>query len=335
MSYEHLRSSLSARLLDRLPPALLNAVLCELDIISDDFEISRKSKDLIVTNDIPEIVKLYVASMAVENCKKTTLYDYKINLLLFFRTVCKSFTSVTTNDVRVFLFNQQAEKQWSPETTEHKRVIINSFFNWCVDNEYIARNPARQIKPLKLPKKKLKPLQQFELECFRNACQSDRERALVDFLYSTGCRVSEAAAMLLTDINWSERSVLVRHGKGDKERITYFNAEAELSMRRYLENRKGTDNHLFIAGRAPYVCLSRESLEADIRRIRKRIPDQLSVKVTPHTLRRTMGTSAVKHGCPIEQVKELLGHESLDTTMKYVTVSQEEVKYSHQKYLAG
>lgn len=335
MGYEMYRNSILNRLSDILPTGLLNNVMREIDIVSNDYTIEKSCTDLITTESLPEIVKIYIASMAVENCKKTTLRDYKGNLIMFFNTVCKPFNTVTTNDIRVFLFNQQQERGWSPETTEHKRVIINSFYNWLVDNEYITRNPAKMIKPLKLPKKKLKPLAQIELENFRDACQTDRERALVDFLFATGCRVSEAAAALLSDINWSEHSVIIRHGKGDKERITYINAEAELSLKRYLKNRKGEDEHLFVSGRAPYVGLSTTSLEGDIRRIRKRIPELLSVKVTPHTFRRTMGTLGVSRGCPIEQIKELLGHESLDTTMQYVTVSQEEVKYAHQKYLAG
>lgn len=335
MGYEMYRNSILNRLSDILPTGLLNNVMREIDIVSNDYTIEKSCTDLITTESLPEIVKIFIASMAVENCKKTTMRDYKNNLEIFFRSVRKPFNTVTTNDIRVFLFNQQQERGWTPGTTDHKRVVINSFYNWLVDNEYISRNPAKTIKPLKLPKKKLKPLAQIELENFRDACEKDRERALVDFLFATGCRVSEAAAVVLSDINWTEHSITIRHGKGDKERVTYINAEAELSLKKYLKNRKGTDEHLFVSGRAPYTGLTTESLEGDIRRIRKRIPELLSVKVTPHTLRRTMGTTAVKRGCPIENVKELLGHESLDTTMQYVTVCQDEVKYAHQKYLAG
>lgn len=334
-SYEQYRHSILTRLTDRLPAGLLNDVMQEIDLVSNDYTIERSCTDLITTEAVPEIVKVFIASMAVENCKKTTLRDYRMNLLKFFDVVRKPFNAVTTNDIRVYLFTQQQERGWTPETTEHKRVVINAFFNFLLNNEYISRNPAKPIKPTRLPKKKLKPLQQIELEHFRNACITDRERALVDFLFSTGCRISEAAAATLSDINWADRSFLIRHGKGDKERMTYFNAEAEISLRRYLESERGKDPHLFVTHRPSHKALNVATLEKDIRMIRSRIPDLLSVRVTPHTFRRTMGTSAVRRGCPIEQVGALLGHESLDTTLQYVTIAKEDVKYAHQKYMAG
>ena len=331
MSYEMFRNSLLTRLVDKFPAKLLNDVMQEIDLLSQDYTFEKACTDIITLDAIPEMVKNYIASMAVENCKKTTLRDYKMNLVMFFDRIRKPYTAVTTNDIRCYLFGMQQEKGWTPETMEHKRVIINSFFNWLVANEYLNRN-----KPTRLPKRKLKPLTQIELEHFRNACQTERERALVDFLFSTGCRISEATAVTLDDINWSDRSVIIRHGKGDKERTTYFNAEAEISMKKYLNsNSHGSSNHLFVKTKAPFTEVTKEALEKVIREIRGRIPELLSVKVTPHTFRRTMGTLAVARGCPIEQIKELLGHESLDTSMQYVTLSQEETKHSHNKYLAG
>ena len=336
VSYEMFRNSLLTKLVERLPAKLLNDVMHEIDLLSQDYTFEKACTDIITLDTIPEMVKNYIASMAVENCKKTTLRDYKMNLVMFFDRIRKPYTSVTTNDIRCYLFGMQQEKGWTPETMEHKRVIINSFFNWLVANEYLNRNPAGKIKPTRLPKRKLKPLTQIELEQFRNACQTERERALVDFLFSTGCRISEAVAVTMDDINWADKSIIIRHGKGDKERTVYFNAEAELSMKRYINNvERGTDNHLFIKSKAPFTGVTKEAMEKLIREIRGRIPELLSVKVTPHTFRRTMGTLAVSRGCPIEQIKELLGHESLDTTMQYVTISQEETRHSHNKYLAG
>lgn len=335
MSYEQYRHSILTRLSDILPADIVNRVMHEIDSVSVDYTIERSCTDLIAVDSLPEAVKAYLASMAVENCKRSTLSDYKHILLAFFKRLGKPFTTVTTNDIRQYLFNRKTERNWVPETMEHNRIVINAFFSWLVDNEYLNRNPAKPIKPAKINKKKLKPLGQMELEHFRDACETDRERALVDFLYATGCRITEATQVTLDDIDWTDRSVVIRHGKGDKERITYFNAEAELSMKRYIKNRNGNDRHLFVSGRAPYTGLTRESLEKDIRNIRNRIPELLSVKVTPHTFRRTMGTMAVRHGCHIEQVKELLGHASLDTTMQYVTILQDDMKHSHGKYLAG
>ena len=336
VSYEMFRNSLLTRLTDKLPAKLLNDVMCEVDMLSQDFSFERACTDLITVEDVPEVVKAFIASMAVRNCSTQTLKDYRGVLLRFFQKVSKPFTSVTANDIRCYLFQSQAERNWAATSVEHNRTVIAALFTWLVDNEYLSRNPAKNIRPTKLPKKKLPPLKQIELEEFRNACITPREKALVDFLFATGCRVSEAAAMMITDIDWRECSALVRHGKGDKQRTVYFNAEAELSMKKYLDsiNWRG-DGHLFTKTRAPYTGVSREALEMEVRKIRNRIPDKLSFKVVPHSFRRTMGTTAVSRGCPIEKVKELMGHESLDTTMHYVTQTQTDVHRAHEQYLGG
>lgn len=335
LSYETYRSQLVSRLNEKLPPKMLNDVMQEIDALSNDYTFEKVCMDIIPADGIPEVVKFYIASMAVENCKKTTLSGYKYALINFFSTVRKPYASITANDVRCYLHKEETEKNWQPTTKEHARVILNSFFNWLVDNEYLNRNPMKSIKPTRLPKKKPQPLKQIELEIFRDACRTNREKALVDFLFSTGCRISEAIAMKIEDVDWRDRSVIIHHGKGDKQRITYFNAEAEISLRKYLDEREGNDNHLFVKTRAPYNEVTKEALEQEIRNIRDRVKDKLQIKVSPHTFRRTMGTTAIEHGCPIEKVKELLGHESLDTTMRYVTITQNEVKQAHSKYLAG
>lgn len=334
-NYEQYRHMIVTRLSDKLPPKLLNDVMQEIDLLSQGFDIVRSCTDLIPVSGMPEMVKMYLASLAVENCSRETIKNYGFELTHFFEHVSKGYLNVTTNDIRCYLGFGQINKGWKPKTADHIRTVVTGFYQWLLDNEYINRNPAKNIKPLKIPKTKLPPLKQIELEHFRNACRTDRERALVDFLFATGCRVTEAARVLLSDIDWNERAVHIRHGKGDKERWTYFNAEAELSIRRYLDNRNGDSEYLFCKGRAPFTGVSRNTLEAEIRAIRERIPEKLSIKVTPHTFRRTMGTSAVSRGCPVEKVKELLGHVSLDTTMQYITIEQSEVKQAHQKYLAG
>ena len=334
MSYETFRTSLVSRIVDLLPAKLLNDVMTEIDILSQFYTFDKQCTDLITMDELPVMVKNYISSLAVENCSNDTLRNYTRELWHFFEYVRKPYNTVTTNDIRCYLYKGQTENGWQPSSKDHVRTVINSFFNWLVDNELLSRNPAKTIKPIKYNRKKLPPLQQIELEKMRNACVNDRERALIDFLYSTGLRISEAAAVVMDDIDWKERSVFVRHGKGDKERTSYFNAEAELSMKRYLSNRKGNDPHLFVKGRAPYNHVSRNTLEHDVKKIRERVPD-IKIKVTPHTFRRTMGTTAVARGCPIEQVKQLLGHVSLDTTMQYVTINQEDTKAAHKKYLAG
>ena len=331
-NYEQFRSSLSARLMDhQLPPKLLHDVLQELDIIAADYDVQRKCTDLIASGGDHQIVQMYCAALAVENKAKGTIADYYRILSAFLTTVQKPFSAITTNDIRVYMFNRQQQRNLKKSSLEHLRVVINAFFSWLVDEEYLERNPARRIQPIKVPRSDRQAVPALDLEYLRKACLTPREKALIDFLYATGCRVSECAALELSDINWATRAVTIRHGKGDKSRVTYFNAEAEVSLRAYLDSRKGSSAALFCASRAPYGHVSRESLEAEVRHIRERA--QLTVTVTPHVLRHTFATTAISNGAPVQHVQQLLGHASLDTTMIYTHNNQNDIQASHRKFV--
>lgn len=332
MSYEQLRSSLSARLMDRqLPPKLLHDVLQELDFVAADYEIRRSCTDLIVSGGLPEIVKLYCAALAVENKAHGTIDGYRRDLVRFFDVVRKPFSQINTNDIRVYLYRRQQESHLAKSSVEHLRVVINAFFSWCVDEEYLERNPARRIQPIKVPRSGRQAVPAVDLEYLRKACRTAREKALIDFLYSTGCRVSECAALSLDDINWIDKSVRILHGKGDKARTTYFNAEAEVSLREYLNTRGHESNALFCKTRAPYCHISNTALEKEVRKIRQRA--NLSVTVTPHVLRHTFATTAINNGAPVQHVQQLLGHASLDTTMIYTHHQQDDIRATHRKYV--
>lgn len=333
MSYEQLRSTLAARLMDRqLPPKLMHDVLQELDAVSADYEIRRSCTDLITVSGLPEIVKIYCAALAVENKALGTIDLYRRQLTHFFDVVRKPFNQVTTNDIRLYLYSDQQRAGHQKSTVENHRVIINAFFNWLVDEEYMERNPARRIEPIKVPRSGRQAVPPVDLEYLRRACRKPREKALVYFLYSTGCRISECAALTVDDIDFRDRSVRILHGKGDKARTTYFNAEAEVSLREYLSTRKHESPALFCGTRAPYGHVTTKSLEQEIARIRGRA-GQLTVTVTPHVLRHTFATTALNNGAPVQHVQQLLGHASLDTTMIYTHHQQDDIKASHRKFV--
>ena len=334
MSYEMFRTALHTRLTDRLPVELLHDVLQELDIIAQQYDIKRSCTDLITYGGMPEVVKMYIASMAVRRCAKDTLKNYHGILTTFFNAIRKPFNTVTTNDVRVFMFQLQQDRNLEKSSLEHYRVVINAFYQWCVNEELLERNPARKITPIKVPESAREPIDMVELEYLRKCCETPRQKALVDFLYSTGCRVSECAAVQMTDIDWKERAVKIRHGKGDKFRIVYFNPESEVSLKEYIKSKPHETQYLFSKTRAPYGKITRNALEEEVRKIRMKAGDHLSTNVTPHVLRHTFATTAIHNGMPIEQVQQLLGHTSLDTTRIYAKSNQDDIKASHRKYLS-
>lgn len=180
-------------------------------------------------------------------------------------------------------------------------MIITTFFDWCISEGLPVKiNPARAINPIKTEVKPREALTPIELEYIRDACKTLREKALIDFLYSTACRVSEVVNAKISNINWPEHSILIEHGKCNITRYTYINAECEVSLRAYLNSRNDNIDSVFITGRKPLHALGKKSIEVEINKICKRVEDKLHCHVYPHLFRHTAATIALHNGMPIE-----------------------------------
>ena len=156
------------------------------------------------------------------------------------------------------------------------------------------------------------------------------ERAMIDFLLSTGIRVGELARLNIDDIDFSERECVV-YGKGDKERKAYFDAKTKIHLLNYIESRTDNNIALFVSLNKPHSRLTESGVELRLREMGKKLGVE---KVHPHKFRRTMATRAIEKGMPIEQVQKILGHEQIDTTLRYAMVNQNNVKLSHRKYIS-
>ena len=324
------RNDFTSKLVDILEPSTLHLVLEQFDIVVSDYDISKKSTDIISIDGIPEAVKHYLASKAIENVSKNTLKQYKYKLYNFFNTVKKGIKDITANDIRIYLYTYKQDKNASDNYLENIRVTINSFFVWLVDNDYLFKNPAAKVEKIRFKPKKREPLTNIELESVRWNYKDIREKALIDFLYSTGVRVSECADVQLTDINWSTREVRVRHGKGNKERVVYFDAESELTLHEYLATRKDMTNSLFVTTRKPNNPLSAHSIESIV----KAVGDRSGIKVYPHRLRHTFATRGIRGGMPLEKLQQLMGHSKPDTTLIYAKLDQQDLQREHQRVYA-
>lgn len=330
-NYELFRAELASRLASCVPEDLLLRVLAAVDDVSAGYDISRQTTDIIPADGIPEAVRLYIASKAVEQLSKLTLVEYKRVLVKFFQTVRKPVQEVSANDIRVYLFRYEESRGIQKETVEHLRIVLNSFFEWLALEEIIPKNPAKRISPIHTNPKEQPRMTTLELEKMRCACQDLREKALVDFLYSTGARVSEVRAGLITDVDIASGVYLIRHGKGDKERKTYLNAEALLSLQAYLSTRKDDSPYLFVSVRGHHSMTSK-AIQDIISKIRSRT--DITKRITPHAFRRTTATIGTANGMSVQEMQKLLGHANINTTMRYVAVADESVKTDHSKYIA-
>lgn len=192
----------------------------------------------------------------------------------------------------------------------------------------INHNPCAALAQIKYRKTVKKPYSAVELERIRKACESIRDLALVDFLYSTGCRVSEAARMNVEDVDFDRLECRVL-GKGNKERIVYLSPVAAMHLKEYLDNRKDSEECLFEGRKGRRI--TKNGIEALIRRL------GMSANVDnahPHRFRRTLATNLLDRGMNIQDVAQILGHADLKTTQVYCYISQSNVRTAYQKYAA-
>ena len=195
--------------------------------------------------------------------------------------------------------------------------------------DIFQKNPVRRIHRIKTKRVVKEVLSDENFEVLRDKCDNIRDLAMIELLASTGIRVGELVHLNIDDVLFSERECVVL-GKGDSERIVYFDAKTKIHLQKYLESRKDNNPALFVSLRKPHNRLGIPGVE---KRMRKLGMEAKIKKIHPHKFRRTMATNAIDKGMPIEQVQRLLGHVQIDTTMQYAMVNQNNVKISHRKFI--
>ena len=242
----------------------------------------------------------------------------------------KAVVRISTSDIRSYL---SSNKDWQVGTIDRKLSVLKSFFGWLVQEELLLHNPCTKIKSPKKPKRLPKGLSIEELEIVRESCATLRERALMETMYSTACRLSEVSNIKISDIDFQNMSVGVV-GKGDKERITYLSYKAMYHLKKYLNNRKenrfGKSDYLFIGERKPFSKLTGRSIERAIDKIEKRAC--ISKKLTPHTLRHTFALLSTNQGVDLADLQHLLGHSNPSTTLIYTNVSEERKQRAFKRF---
>ena len=277
-------------------------------------------------------IRMFVASKKAVNRQSNTLKQYTREIYNMLNFLGKRLEDITGMDLRYYYGIMREQRGIKMSTMQTRLHYLSSFWDFLITEELVHSNPVKKVGLLKLEKTIKRPYSAEEMEALRTGCSTIRDRALVEFLYSTGVRVSELVALNVGDIEMGKQELIV-YGKGSKERKTYLTDSAKFYLRRYLQTRSGEDNlqsrPLFVTSGSPHERLSVPGIQYMLRNLGNRT----GVKgVHPHRFRRTIATDLLGRGMPIEQVKEFLGHEKLDTTMIYCTVKTESVQASHKKY---
>lgn len=275
-------------------------------------------------------LQMFLDAKKVEGCSERTILFYSSTLTHFFKELSEPIRHISTEDIRQYLANYQKRNDCSNVTVDNIRRNISSFFSWLEEEDHILKSPMRRIHKIKTKKAVKEIISDEDIENLRDNCQSVRDLALIDLLYSTGIRVGELVLLNISDINFEERECVV-FGKGDKERRVYFDAKAKLHLQAYIASRSDDNPALFVTLNSPFKRLKISGVEIRLRELGR--STNLD-KIHPHKFRRTMATRAIDKGMPIEQVQKILGHSQIDTTMQYAIVNQNNVKTSHRRFIA-
>ena len=301
-----------------------DTIVSKISMILEKYELSKRVTDIVPSDsENIELLKQYVGSLIVSGRSKKTIEHYAREL--------KKFASIGGNlkekkpyDIKNYLA-QKKLSGISNRTLDNVRSVLSAFYTWLECEEYIEKNPCRGIKPIKYKRELKSPFSDVEIDNLRNSCKKQKERAVIEFLLATGVRVSEFCSMDVPDIDFSNNKVRVREGKGGKERYTYINEIAKEHLKKYLDGR--TDGALF------KTQLGDRYTKSGVQYLLHALAKRAGIdNVHPHRFRRTFATMLASRGMSVQEIKKLMGHSNINTTMLYITVLDADTQYAYNKY---
>ena len=267
--------------------------------------------------DTPAAFLRYLA--AEKNASPHTLKSYGNDLRQFEAFLAAeriALPEISSRHIRGFLVALHT-RGLDPASIGRKLAAVRSWLRFLVRRGLLERNPAREVRGPRLPKKLVSFLPVDEAHDLMVGADALRDTAILELLYASGLRVSELTGLDLDDVDRSGRTVRVL-GKGRKERIVPFGSKAARALDAWLERRGRDAGALFVGRRgrltprAVYTIVRAAARRAGITR-----------KVSPHTLRHSFATHLLDGGADLRTIQELLGHSRLSTTQRYTHVGAE------------
>ena len=299
-----------------------------LTIISDVMEGFDMTENANIHERNDDLLDCYIDALRVQGRSDKTLARYRYVIQRMMDEIKVPTRSVTVYHLRQYI-SRMKELGIADSTMEGTRQVFTAYFNWLQRESLIERNPTANLGTIKCAKKKKKTLSEVDIYKLNECCKTIRDRAIMAFLSSTGCRVSEVTELDRDKIRFTgiDGAECIVHGKGNKERRVYLDTVSATLLRRYLQSRQDDNPALFIGVRS-------ERLQpGGIRIMLNRVAKSAGVDhVHPHKFRRTLATELSRHGMPIQEVSHLLGHEKIDTTMRYVIQNDEDIRNDYKRY---
>lgn len=320
------------RIIKAMEPDLTTLQLSKLkEVLS--FELYELENNLIEISDDgwSNVLDEFILSKSLEGKSVKTLDRYSFELKRLLSYISKPVDQIISSDISMYLITYKRIRKVSNSTLKNVRAVFSSFFAWARDYDKIPINPMLQVETIKVEKKIKKPFTDEERELLLRSCKNLRDKAILEFLYSTGVRVSELITLNISDIHFVDKDLTV-YGKGNKERIVYINDKTNMYLREYIKSRTDENPALFVGIKKPYSRLTKCGVEYIVRELGKKAGVENS---HPHRFRRTIITNALNRGMPLQEVMVFAGHSKPETTMMYCEVDEDSVKLHHKKFLSA
>lgn len=276
-----MKQRIMEEIVQQMLPYLDNVQLQKLQEVLEhslyNYEISGKATKTV--DDSQELIDAFVYAKRIEGCSEKTLKYYRTTIEAMTVAIDKGVRHMQTDDLRTYLMEYQEKHGSSRVTIDNIRRILSSFFSWLEDEDHILKSPVRRIHKVKTATNIKETYTDEELEKMRDNCTELRDLAIVDMLASTGMRIGEMVLLNKADINFNERECVV-FGKGDKERVVYFDARTKIHLQNYIDSRPDGDPALFVTLRAPYTRITIGGIESRLRKMGKILEIEKSIHIS-------------------------------------------------------
>lgn len=303
-----------------------------LTINLEKLRLEEECRDVIIYDETSDIAayKQYFVSMKLRGLAPGTIELAMRTVDRFNRWVKKPYSDVTTQDIRLYIAQRDMVDHLSSATLDRERGAICRFFKWLYEEDYITKNPGRRVEKIKVEKRLKKAFKPVEIELMRNACRKPKEKAVIELLLSTGCRVTELTLLAMENYDQQRGSITVI-GKGNKERVVFVSAKAKVAIDNYLVIKPHFEGPILCGLKGVGTAMTANGIQKMIKEIAKRAK---VAHAHPHKFRRTAATLALKRGMSLNDVRRFLGHTDVDTTLQYIDTSGSDLKLEHEKYVA-
>lgn len=281
---------------------------------------------------LSDALSIYLLDQRANQHSPRTIDNYKRQLTPFVEWLNEQdvhyLGAVASTHVRLYILHCR-ERGLADTSVNTAARSLRAFFNFCVREEWLSKSPMDKMKMPKLPKKLPTAMTKENVKILIKSAENERDRAMILFLLDTGLRSSEFCSLDAGDIDVGTGRVLVRSGKGAKDRIVYIGAKTIKSLIRYYASRGVPEKYepVWLSGK-----VRQRLTKYALAQILERYTKKLGFACNPHELRRTFATMCLRAGMDILTLQRLMGHSDITVLKHYLLLLDEDLESAHRKF---